>query len=161
MFLFSYVLAILPVVLLSGATGIESLFGLQEAFGLNQAQVIWLLVWGVGTLGSLYAILGGLKAVAISDTINGVGFLLGGLLIPLLALIQIGDGNPWAGAGNRVRGGASEVRHHGRRTGLVPAIRRPVHGHGHQPGLRLVHRPAVHPARPGGQESQGRAEGRS
>ncbi len=96
-FLFSYVLAILPVVLLFGASGIDSLFGLQEAFGLSQSQVIWLLVWGVGTLGSLYAIFGGLKAVAISDTINGVGFLVAGLLVPLLALIQIGNGNPWDG----------------------------------------------------------------
>ncbi len=96
-FLFSYVLAILPVVLLFGATGIDSLFGLQEAFGLSQTQVTWLLVWGVGTLGSLYAILGGLKAVAISDTVNGVGFLIAGLLVPVLALMQIGDGNPWTG----------------------------------------------------------------
>jgi SSS family solute:Na+ symporter len=96
-FLFSYVLAILPVVLLFGASGIDSLFGLQDAFGLSETQVIWLLVWGVGTLGSLYAIFGGLKAVAISDTINGVGFLIAGLLVPLLALIQIGDGNPWSG----------------------------------------------------------------
>ncbi len=96
-FLFSYVLAILPVVLLFGASGIDSLFGLQEAFGLNQAQVTWLVVWGVGTLGSLYAILGGLKAVAISDTVNGVGFLIASLLVPVLALTQIGDGNPWVG----------------------------------------------------------------
>ena len=96
-FLFSYVLAILPVVLLFGASGIDSLFGLQETFGVSQSQVIWLLVWGVGTLGSLYAIFGGLKAVAISDTINGMGFLVAGLLVPLLALIQIGDGNPWNG----------------------------------------------------------------
>ena len=48
-------------------------------------------------LGSLYAIFGGLKAVAISDTVNGVGFLFVGLLVPLLALVQIGDGNPWMG----------------------------------------------------------------
>ena len=96
-FLFSYVLAILPVVLLFGASGIDSLFGLQEVFGLSQTQVTWLVVWGVGTLGSLYAIFGGLKAVAISDTINGVGFLIAGLLVPLLALIQIGDGNPLSG----------------------------------------------------------------
>ena len=96
-FLFSYVLAILPVVLLFGASGIDSLFGLQEVFRLSSTQVTWLLVWGVGTLGSLYAIFGGLKAVAISDTINGAGFLIAGLLVPLLALIQIGDGNPWDG----------------------------------------------------------------
>ena len=97
LFLFSYVLAILPVVLLFGASGIDSLFGLQEVFGLSQTQVTWLVVWGVGTLGSLYAIFGGLKAVAISDTVNGVGFLIAGLLVPLLALIQVGDGNPVTG----------------------------------------------------------------
>ena len=97
LFLFSYVLAILPVVLLFGASGIDSLFGLQEVFGLSQTQVTWLVVWGVGTLGSLYAIFGGLKAVAISDTVNGVGFLIAGLLVPLLALIQVGDGNPMTG----------------------------------------------------------------
>lgn len=95
--LFSYALAFLPVVLLFGATGIDSLFSLQETFGLSQEQVTWLLVWGVGVLGSLYAILGGLKAVAISDTINGVGFLLAGLLVPLLALVQVGDGSAWTG----------------------------------------------------------------
>ncbi len=97
LFLFSYVLAILPVVLLFGASGIDSLFGLQEVFGLSQTQVTWFVVWGVGTLGSLYAIFGGLKAVAISDTVNGVGFLIAGLLVPLLALIQVGDGNPMTG----------------------------------------------------------------
>ena len=95
--LFSYVLAFLPVVLLFGATGIDSLFNLQESFGLSQTQVTWLLVWGVGILGSLYAILGGLKAVAISDTINGVGFLVAGALVPILALVQIGDGSAWTG----------------------------------------------------------------
>lgn len=95
--LFSYVLAILPVVLLSGAAGLDSLFGLRESFGMSQAQVTWLVVWGVGTLGSAYAIFGGLKAVAISDTINGVGFLAMGMLVPVLALAHIGDGNAWSG----------------------------------------------------------------
>lgn len=95
--LFSYVLAILPVVLLFGASGIDSLFDLQETLGLSLSQVTWLLVWGVGVLGSVYAICGGLKAVAISDTINGVGFLIVGMLVPVLALIQIGEGNPLSG----------------------------------------------------------------
>ncbi|MEC7620093.1 MAG: solute:sodium symporter family transporter, partial [Bacteroidota bacterium] len=43
--------------------------------------------------GSIYAIFGGLKAVAISDTINGYGLLIGGLAIPLMALASIGQGN--------------------------------------------------------------------
>ena len=97
LFLFSYVLAILPVVLLFGAAGIESLFEVSANLGLSGAESTWLIVWAVGTLGSLYAIFGGLKAVAVSDTVNGVGFLIVGLMVPILALLMIGDGNLFAG----------------------------------------------------------------
>ena len=97
LFLFSYAAAILPIVLLFGASGLESLFEVSANLELTTAQSTWLIVWGVGTLGSLYAIFGGLKAVAISDTVNGIGFLIAGLLIPILALILIGDGNLWSG----------------------------------------------------------------
>lgn len=41
----------------------------------------------------MYAIFGGLKAVAVSDTINGYGLLVGGLAIPFIALVSIGEGN--------------------------------------------------------------------
>jgi SSS family solute:Na+ symporter len=97
LFLFSYVIAILPVVLLFGATGLESLFDVSETFGLSKQAATWMMVWGVGTLGSLYAVFGGLKAVAISDTVNGVGFLIAGLLVPILALMLIGDGDLFTG----------------------------------------------------------------
>lgn len=97
LFLFSYVVAILPVVLLSGAAGLESIFDISDTFGLSKTEANWMIIWGVGTVGSLYAIFGGLKAVAISDTINGVGFLIAGLLIPILALNYVGDGDMWAG----------------------------------------------------------------
>ena len=97
LFLFSYAIAILPVVLLFGAAGIESLFDVSENLGLTPAQSKILMVWGIGTLGSLYAIFGGLKAVAISDTINGIGFLIAGLMIPVLALYALGDGSVIAG----------------------------------------------------------------
>lgn len=97
LFLFSYVVAILPVVLLFGATGLESLFDVSENLGITRQQAIYIMVWGVGIVGSLYAIIGGLKAVAISDTVNGIGFLFAGLLIPVLALMQIGDGNMLSG----------------------------------------------------------------
>ncbi len=93
LFLFSYVVAILPVVLLFGAAGLESLFDVSTTFGITESQSRWLMVWGVGLLGSMYAIFGGLKAVAISDTINGIGFLLAGLMVPALALWMIGNGN--------------------------------------------------------------------
>jgi SSS family solute:Na+ symporter len=97
LFLFSYVLAILPVVLLFGAAGLESLFDVAANLGLTSIQSTWLIVWGVGILGSLYAIFGGLKAVAISDTVNGVGFLIAGLLVPIFALFLIGEGSLWSG----------------------------------------------------------------
>ena len=58
----------------------------------------------IGCLGSIYAIFGGLKAVAVSDTINGYGLLLGGLTVPIVALIAIGHGNPL--------NGLSKVYHH-------------------------------------------------
>lgn len=98
-FLFSYVVATLPVVLLFGATGIDSLFDISERTSLTPDQTKWILVWGIGTLGSVYAVFGGLRAVAISDTINGIGFLIAGLMIPVLALWMIGNGNPLEGLG--------------------------------------------------------------
>lgn len=97
LFLFSYVVAILPVVLLFGAAGLESLFDVSQNLGVSKNTAIWIMVWTVGSLGSLYAIFGGLKAVAISDSINGVGFLAFGLLVPALALLYIGDGDLWGG----------------------------------------------------------------
>lgn len=97
LFLFSYAAAILPVVLLFGAAGIENLFDVSATLGISPVQSKWLIVWGVGSLGSMYAIFGGLKAVAISDTINGIGFLFMGLLVPFLALYYLGDGSVLAG----------------------------------------------------------------
>jgi SSS family solute:Na+ symporter len=97
LFLFSYSIAILPVVLLFGAAGLESLFDVSSVLGITESEANWLMVLGIGVLGSLYAIVGGLKAVAVSDTINGVGFLIASLLIPVLALSVVGDGNVMAG----------------------------------------------------------------
>ena len=93
LFLFSYAIAILPVVLLFGATALEALFDVSDTLGISNSEAIWLMVIGIGGLGSTYAIVGGLKAVAVSDTINGVGFLIASLLIPILALALVGDGN--------------------------------------------------------------------
>ena len=93
LFLFSYAIAILPVVLLFGATGLEALFDVSDTLGISNSAATWLMVIGIGGLGSTYAIVGGLKAVAVSDTINGVGFLIASLLIPILALALVGDGN--------------------------------------------------------------------
>lgn len=91
--IFSFVVTLLPIVLFSGAIGIESLFGVSEVLGVDKTQGLWITIVVIGAIGSIYAIFGGLKAVAYSDTINGIGLLLGGLLIPVLALMAIGDNN--------------------------------------------------------------------
>ena len=61
-----------------------------ESFGITKFQSIVILCILITIIGSIYAIFGGLKAVAVSDTINGVGLLIGGLMIPFLALNVLG-----------------------------------------------------------------------
>jgi SSS family solute:Na+ symporter len=93
----SFVVTLLPIVLYTGAINLESIFNVSETLGVSKAQGLWITVVGVGLIGSLYAIFGGLKAVAVSDTINGYGLLIGGILVPLIALVAIGEGNPISG----------------------------------------------------------------
>ncbi|MEC7128948.1 MAG: solute:sodium symporter family transporter [Planctomycetota bacterium] len=85
LFLSGYVAVLLPVVLYTGALAVRGMFGLELQ--------LWLVVVGIGILGSGYAIFGGLRAVAVSDTINGVGLLVGGVAVPLLALNLLGEGS--------------------------------------------------------------------
>lgn len=89
----SFVLTLLPIVLYTGAINLESLFSVSEVFGVSRAQGIWISVLAIGGIGSVYAILGGLKAVAYSDTINAIGLVIGGLAVPVFALWEIGGGN--------------------------------------------------------------------
>jgi SSS family solute:Na+ symporter len=93
LFLTGYVVVLLPVILYSGSVAISGMFNIPEVFNISETQSIWLCVWGIGIIGSIYAVFGGLKAVAVSDTINAIGLLIGGLLIPLFGLMVIGDGS--------------------------------------------------------------------
>lgn len=93
----SFVATLLPIVLYTGALNMEDIFGISDLLGISRRQgIVWTVI-GVGALGAAYAIFGGLKMVAYTDTINGFGLLVAGLLVPVLALISIGDGNPAAG----------------------------------------------------------------
>ncbi len=93
----SFVVTLLPIVLYTGALNLESLFDISGVLGITQSEGMWLTVIAVGVIGSIYAVFGGLKAVALSDTVNGIGLLIGGLMVPVLALVSIGDGNPLTG----------------------------------------------------------------
>ena len=89
LFLFGYVTVLLPVVLYTGSLALIGMFDLNLS--------LWFVVSIIGILGSSYAIFGGLKSVAVSDTLNGVGLLIGGLAIPILGLYALGDGSFFEG----------------------------------------------------------------
>ena len=93
----SIISTLLPIVLYTGAINIESIFEISGKLGLSLREGIWVTVLVVGSIGAIYAIFGGLKMVAYTDTINGYGLLFAGLLVPILALWDIGDGNLWSG----------------------------------------------------------------
>lgn len=89
----SFVTTLLPIVLYTGAINIESLFGISDLLHLEQRTALWLTVVVVGGIGAVYAIFGGLKMVAYTDTVNGYGLMIAGILVPAWALWDIGDGN--------------------------------------------------------------------
>tara|TARA_R110002072_G_scaffold1380_8_gene11654 strand:+ start:11801 stop:13447 length:1647 start_codon:yes stop_codon:yes gene_type:complete len=93
LFLSGYVVVLLPVILYSGSLAISGMFNIPELLGVSHSQSIWICVWGIGIVGSIYAVFGGLKAVAVSDSINAIGLLIGGILIPIFGLMMIGDGS--------------------------------------------------------------------
>lgn len=93
----SFVSTLLPIVLYTGAINIESIFEISNLLEITKQQGLWLTVVIVGTIGAVYAIFGGLKMVAYTDTINGFGLLIAGLAVPILALMDIGDGDLFEG----------------------------------------------------------------
>lgn len=91
--LVSFVVTLLPIVLYTGALNMETLFDVSDKLHISKDRSLIYLIIAIGFLGSVYAIFGGLKAIAYSDAIYGIGLFLGGLLIPILALWNIGDHN--------------------------------------------------------------------
>ncbi len=93
LFLVAFSVVLLPTILYSGSLAFSTMFDLPSLLGWSQSATIWLCVWSIGLIGVIYAIFGGLKAVAVSDLINAIGLLIGGLLIPYFGLKLIGDGS--------------------------------------------------------------------
>lgn len=93
LFMLGYGLVTIPSVLYSGSIAVMQLFNIPELLNLDYFTALVTTVVAIGLVGSVYAIFGGLKAVAVSDTINGIGLLIIGILVPVLGLIALGDGN--------------------------------------------------------------------
>ena len=100
LFLTGYVVVLLPVILYSGSVAISGMFDVPQILGVSDKAALVICIWGIGIIGSIYAVFGGLKAVAVSDSINAVGLMIGGILIPIFGLMAIGDGSVFDGLDN-------------------------------------------------------------
>lgn len=98
MLLVGYAVMANPCSLYLGAITMNEMFDFQQIFHLPSWGAIGVLAFAMGAVGGLYATLGGLKAVAISDTISGIILLVAALLIPVLGLFALGEGSLLTGS---------------------------------------------------------------
>ncbi|TKI02988.1 solute:sodium symporter family transporter [Martelella alba] len=96
-FLIATGICFLPIVLYSGSLALNSLFHVGDLTGLSQNGSVILMAMALGTIGTLYAVIGGLRAIAVADVVNGIGLVVGGLLVPVFGLMAMGHGDFMAG----------------------------------------------------------------
>lgn len=97
LFMIGYTFVLIPGALYSGAIAFSQMFDMPTLFNISFNTSIWVIVWLIGIIGGIYAIFGGLKAVAVSDTLNGIALIIGGAMIPYFALKYIGQGSLFVG----------------------------------------------------------------
>ncbi|HTJ13349.1 MAG TPA: solute:sodium symporter family transporter [Dinghuibacter sp.] len=119
-FLVSYVVNLLPTVLYSGAVAFNGLFHVSGRLGIDYWSAIWILVWIMGATGCLYSVLGGLRAIAVSDTLLGMGIFAGGVLLPFFALRYVGHGDLAAGLHTVLGSHKEHLNSIGRATDPIP-----------------------------------------
>ena len=81
LFMLGYMFILLPVVLYTGAVFMKSMFR------LDMSIFTIALLFALG--GLAYAAFGGLRAIAISDTYNGLGLLVMGIVVALFAMAAV------------------------------------------------------------------------
>ena len=97
LFMVGYGLVTIPGVLYSGSIAVLQLFDIPSLISVSYSQGLVITIIIIGCIGAMYAIFGGLRAVAVSDTLNGIGLLIIGVLVPTLGLSALGDGSVSAG----------------------------------------------------------------
>lgn len=103
-FLLAYAFLLIPIILYSGAVGLSEMLDLKALTGITEpvsflgaehspdTVILWLTVFMIGIMGGIYTRFGGLKTLAVLDTINGIGLLIGGFMIAWFALDRVSDG---------------------------------------------------------------------
>lgn len=97
LFMVGYGLITIPSVLYSGSIAVLQLFDIPNLLNVSYSYGLTLTIVCVGIIGAIYAVFGGLKAVAVSDTLNGIGLLIIGITVPVFGFIALGDGSLGAG----------------------------------------------------------------
>lgn len=120
LFMLGYGLVTIPSVLYSGSIAIIRLFDIPELFDISHFQALVVTVLTIGIIGSIYAVFGGLKAVAVSDTLNGIGLLIVGVTAPLLGLIVLGNGNFFEGLSTMVQTNPEKLNAIGDKDAPIP-----------------------------------------
>ena len=91
--LLGYLLTYLPTVLYSGALVFNQIFNISGLLHVSELQGVTITATAIGIVGAIYTIFGGLKAVAVSDTINGIGLIIGGIALPVITVCAFGHGS--------------------------------------------------------------------
>ena len=102
LFMFGYIFVWSPTVLYGGSLAMMKILDIEGWLGISRMEALWLMTVLIGVIGAIYAVAGGLRAVAISDTLNGYGLLVIGCLIPILGLMALGD---------KIGGGVTDALH--------------------------------------------------
>lgn len=97
LFMVGYGLITIPSVLYSGSIAVLQLFDIPNLLKISYSSGLTMTIVCVGIIGAIYAVFGGLKAVAVSDTLNGVGLLIIGVTVPVFGFMALGDGSLSAG----------------------------------------------------------------
>lgn len=81
-----YVVVLLTAVLYSGGVTLRAIAG------MNLVHAVWL----VGLIGAVYSTIGGLKAIAWADLVQGLALLAGGMLVFFIGLNAVGGWSAFA-----------------------------------------------------------------
>ena len=92
--LLGYLLTYLPTVLYSGALVFNQIFNISGLLQVSELQGVTITATAIGIVGAIYAIFGGLKAVAVSDPNVGSMALTGvGIALPVITVCAFGHGS--------------------------------------------------------------------
>ncbi|EIT84829.1 putative transporter [Fictibacillus macauensis ZFHKF-1] len=120
LFMAGYILNGIPVTLYTGSVALGQIFDVAGSFHISQSAAIWVMVWAIGIIGAIYTLFGGLKGIAISDTIYGIGLLIIGFAVLYFSLRSLGHGHFTSGFSKLFEGNDAKMNAIGSSTDPEP-----------------------------------------